>query len=212
MADYQQQFIDFILDNKILTFGDFTLKSGRISPYFFNIGLLNRAEHLSQLGSFYAQVIRYHQINFDVIFGPAYKGIPLACATAIALYNEYHIDVGYSFDRKEVKDHGEGGDLVGHPLNGQVIIVDDVITQGNAITHSVALIRAHKATPVAVITAIDRQERGIGDKSATEEIWQLFHLPVYSIITLSDIIDYLQQDNQQALVDKMAQYRARYGV
>ena len=163
MQDYQREFLDFALDLGVLRFGEFTLKSGRVSPYFFNAGLFNTGAALARLGRFYAQTIVDSGIRFDVLYGPAYKGIPLAAVTAAALYDHHGIDIPYAFNRKEAKSHGEGGSIVGHPLRGDVLIIDDVITAGTAIRESMDVIRAEGATPAGVVIALDRQERGKGE-------------------------------------------------
>jgi orotate phosphoribosyltransferase len=166
MQDYQRDFIDFALETGVLRFGEFTLKSGRISPYFFNAGLFNSGSSLARLGRFYAQAIVNSGIEFDLLYGPAYKGIPLAAVTAAALFDQHGIDIPYAFNRKEAKDHGEGGTIVGHPLQGKIAIIDDVITAGTAIRESMQLITNQGATPTAVFIALDRQERGTGELSA----------------------------------------------
>uniref|UniRef100_UPI003D2D6D37 orotate phosphoribosyltransferase n=1 Tax=Methylophaga lonarensis TaxID=999151 RepID=UPI003D2D6D37 len=191
MKAYQQQFIDFALSTGVLRFGQFTLKSGRISPYFFNSGLFNSGASLARLGRFYAQTIVESGIAFDVLFGPAYKGIPLASTTAVALADHHQRDVPYVFNRKEAKDHGEGGQLVGAPLNGKVLIIDDVISAGTSVRESVEIIRAAGAEPAGVVIALDRQERGKGQMSAIQEVEQQHGIPVISIISLNDLLSYL---------------------
>lgn len=206
-------FIDFIREVGVLKWGEFTLKSGRISPYFFNAGLFNTGNHLDQLSKAYAKCIADSGVEFDVLFGPAYKGIPLAATTSVALARDYGINKPYAFNRKEVKDHGEGGQIVGHPLQGRILIIDDVITAGTAIRESIDLIHQHGATPAGVVVALDRMERGQGELSAIQEVEQQYGLPVMSILNLTDLIDYLSQQTEhpQAL-QAMQTYRSTYGV
>jgi orotate phosphoribosyltransferase len=211
MQPHQQAFIDFIIRENILRFGQFTLKSGRQSPYFFNAGLFNTGNALAQLGRCYAQTIQSAQIPFDMLFGPAYKGIPLVTATAIALANDYQRNVPYCFNRKETKDHGEGGNLVGAPLNGRVLLIDDVITAGTAIHEVMPIIQAAGAKLVGIIIALDRQERGQTERSAITEIEQIYGLPVKSIINLTTLINYLKaQSPDQALLKAMQTYQEQW--
>ena len=212
MEQYQKDFVDFTLETGVLKFGEFTLKSGRISPYFFNAGLFNTGSHLSQLGNFYAQAIEASNLQFDVLFGPAYKGIPLATATAIALNDNFNRNVPYSFNRKEAKDHGEGGSIVGHPLEGDILIIDDVITAGTAIREAQDIINANGANTKGVIVALDRQEKGKGDLSAIQEVEQIFGIRVLSIINLSHIIDYLKASKNEDVVSRIESYRSQYGI
>jgi orotate phosphoribosyltransferase len=212
MEQYQKDFVDFTLATGALKFGEFTLKSGRVSPYFFNAGLFNHGQHLSKLGKFYAQAIDSSGIEFDVLFGPAYKGIPLATATAIALNERFNSDVPYSFNRKEAKDHGEGGNIVGHPLQGDILIIDDVITAGTAIREAQDIITTNGANTKAVVVALDRQEKGNGDLSAIQEVEQNFGIEVISIISLSHIVNYLKSNNDKDLVDRIEAYRSKYGI
>jgi len=212
MQQYQKDFVDFMLEIGALKFGEFTLKSGRVSPYFFNAGSFNTGEHLSKLGKFYAQAITESGLDFDVLFGPAYKGIPLATACAMALNDSFNVNVPYSFNRKEAKTHGEGGDIVGHALEGDILIIDDVITAGTAIREAMDIIAANGATAKGVIVAVDRQEKGKGDKSAIQEVEENFGITVLSIINLSHLIDYLKQGNDQALIERIEAYRDQYGV
>ena len=212
MKDYQKDFINFVLEVGALKFGEFKLKSGRISPYFFNAGLFNQGKHLSQLGHFYAQAIEDSGMDFDVLFGPAYKGIPLATATAMALNDSFNKNIPYSFNRKEAKTHGEGGNIVGHPLTGDILIIDDVITAGTAIREAMDIISASGATAKGVIVALDRQEKGKGERSAIQEVEQDFGLSVLSIINLSSVINYLKQGNDQKLITRIETYREHYGV
>ena len=212
MQQYQKDFVDFMLETGALKFGEFTLKSGRISPYFFNAGLFNQGKHLSQLGKFYAQAIEASGIEFDVLFGPAYKGIPLATAAAMALNDGFNKSVPYSFNRKEDKDHGEGGNIVGHPLEGDILIIDDVITAGTAIREARDIITANGASTKGVIVALDRQEKGKGELSAIQEVEQNFGVSVASIIDLSHLITYLKGQNDAALINKIEAYREQYGI
>ena len=212
MEQYQKDFVDFTLETGVLKFGEFTLKSGRISPYFFNAGLFNTGSHLSQLGNFYAQAIEASNLQFDVLFGPAYKGIPLAAATAIALNDNFNRNVPYSFNRKEAKDHGEGGSIVGHPLEGDILIIDDVITAGTAIREAQDIINANDANTKGVIVALDRQEKGKGELSAIQEVEQIFGIRVLSIINLSHIIEYLKASKNEDVVSRIESYRSQYGI
>ena len=212
MEQYQKDFVDFTLETGVLKFGEFTLKSGRISPYFFNAGLFNTGSHLSQLGKFYAQAIEASNLKFDVLFGPAYKGIPLATATAIALNDNFNRNVPYSFNRKEAKDHGEGGSIVGYPLEGDILIIDDVITAGTAIREAQDIISANDANTKGVIVALDRQEKGKGELSAIQEVEQIFGIRVLSIINLSHIIDYLKASKNEDVVSRIESYRSQYGI
>ncbi len=215
MQSYKKAFIEFCLEKKVLLFGEFTLKSGRISPYFFNMGQFKTGNDLMQLGSFYASAIQAANIEFDVLFGPAYKGIPLACACAIALAKEFGCDKPYCFNRKEAKDHGEGGLLVGAELKGKVLIIDDVMTAGTAAGQAIGLIQQHHAAVAGVIIALDRQERGQGKASAVQTLEAQYHMPVLSIITMSDVLSYVEE-NQHVVtpenVKGMLAYRAEYGV
>jgi orotate phosphoribosyltransferase len=213
IKDYQHQFIEFAIETGVLRFGDFTLKSGRSSPYFFNAGLFNTGRRLARLGRFYAQAIVDSGIRFDVLFGPAYKGIPLAAAAGIALADHHDHDVPWCFNRKEAKDHGEGGNLVGAGLSGRVMIIDDVITAGTAIRESVEIIQAAGATPAGVVIALDRQERGRDARSAIQEVEDSLGITVISIVRLEHLIGYLQESADRAgEVEKVLAYRARYGV
>lgn len=213
MQDYQRQFIELALSKNVLKFGEFTLKSGRLSPYFFNTGLFDDGNDLAKLGQFYAQTLVANQVQFDVLFGPAYKGIPLVSSTSIALADKHQINKPYSFNRKEKKDHGEGGNIVGSALKGEVLIVDDVISAGTAIREAIDIIKANGATPKAVLIALDRQEKGQGELSAVQEVEQDYGLPVYSIVTLTDLVSYLAQNDQfSQFYDKVVAYRKTYGV
>ncbi len=215
MQDYQKAFIDFVVKHEILRFGEFTLKSGRVSPYFFNAGLFNTGEKLGFLSHCYAAAIASADTEFDVLFGPAYKGIPLAAVTALALANEHQINKPYCFNRKEAKDHGEGGTIVGAELSGDVMIIDDVITAGTAVREAVDIINQNGARLAGIAVAMDRQERGKGDSSAIQEIEQAYQIKVTSIITLQHIIDYLAQSESGGLaqhLDAVREYRQQYGV
>tara|TARA_R110001583_G_scaffold126933_3_gene278515 strand:- start:5314 stop:5955 length:642 start_codon:yes stop_codon:yes gene_type:complete len=213
MKEYQRNFIEFAIEKGVLRFGEFRLKSGRISPYFFNAGLFNSGAALAKLGRYYAAAIEAADLAYDVMLGPAYKGIPLAATTCVALANDYDRDVPYVFNRKEAKAHGEGGSLVGAPLEGRVLIIDDVITAGTAIREVMALIEAAGATPAATLIALDRQEKGKGELSAIQEVERDFGMPVISIITLADLIEYLeQQGDRSAQVESIRAYRQAYGI
>jgi orotate phosphoribosyltransferase len=213
MKAFQQEFIEFAISRQVLKFGSFTLKSGRTSPYFFNAGLFNTGGDLAKLGRFYAAALQDSGIEFDVLFGPAYKGIPIATTTAVALAEHHERDVPYCFNRKEAKTHGEGGSLVGSALQGNIMLVDDVITAGTAIRESMQIIQAQGATLAGVLIALDRQERGQGELSAIQEVERDFGTKVVSIIGLNDLINYLQ--GKPELAEHLAAvtaYRAEYGV
>jgi len=213
MQENKKRFIDLAIKYQVLRFGEFTLKSGRVSPYFFNAGLFNSGYALAELGRCYAQAIIGNNINYDVLFGPAYKGIPLVAAIAYALSAEHGIDMPYSFNRKEAKDHGEGGLIVGAELSGNVLIVDDVITAGTAIREAVDIIKAESATTSAVLIALDRQEKGKGELSAIQEVNRDYGIEVFSIITMEDLIDYLSGDESFGEhLGAMQTYRQQYGV
>jgi orotate phosphoribosyltransferase len=212
MHTYQHDFIRYALDCGVLKFGEFELKSGRISPYFFNTGLFNTGAQLQKLGQFYVQAFVASGENVDIFYGPAYKGIPLAVATAMAFAALTDSDMPFAFNRKEAKDHGEGGLLVGAPLNGRVLIIDDVITAGTSVRESVEIIKAANATPAAVLIALDRQEKGLGEISAIQEVTERFALPVTAIISLSNIIDYLKNTGETTQLAAIETYQARYGI
>ncbi|AHL73940.1 orotate phosphoribosyltransferase [Stutzerimonas stutzeri] len=213
MQAYQRDFIRFAIERGVLRFGEFTLKSGRTSPYFFNAGLFNTGSALAQLGRFYAAAVVDSGIDFDVIFGPAYKGIPLAAATAISLAEHHQRDLPWCFNRKEAKDHGEGGTLVGSPLTGRVLIVDDVITAGTAIREVMQIIRAQGAEAAGVLIALNRQERGQGELSAIQEVEQDYGMPVVSIVSLAQVLDFLAQDAQlKQHLPAVEAYRDQYGI
>lgn len=213
MQDYQRDFIQFAVDRGVLKFGQFTLKSGRTSPYFFNAGLFNTGGDLAKLGQFYAQALVDANIEFDVLFGPAYKGIPIATTTAVALADRHGVDTPYCFNRKEAKTHGEGGNLVGSALEGKVMLVDDVITAGTAIRESMQLIEANNANLAGVLIALDRQERGQGELSAIQEVERDFGTQVVSIVCLADLIDYLaDQPGMEAHLENIQKYRQDFGI
>ncbi|MBA6397664.1 orotate phosphoribosyltransferase [Colwellia sp. BRX10-4] len=217
MKDYQREFIEFALAKEVLRFGEFTLKSGRTSPYFFNAGLFNTGGDLARLGRFYAQALVDSTIAFDLLFGPAYKGIPIATTTAVALADHHGMDMPYCFNRKEAKTHGEGGSLVGSPLQGKIMLVDDVITAGTAIRESMEIIKAHGAQLSGVLIALDRQEKGQGELSAIQEVERDFGTQVTAIVTLADVVTYLEENLalQPALAKSLAsinKYRKNYGI
>ena len=213
MKNYQHDFINFAISAGVLRFGEFTLKSGRTSPYFFNAGLFNTGEHLARLGRCYAQAIVDSGSKFDVLFGPAYKGIPLAAATSIALADHHQRNLPWCFNRKEAKDHGEGGNLVGAALSGDIMVIDDVITAGTAIRESVEIIESAKATLSGIIIALDRQERGRDQRSAIQEVEESLGITVTSIVTLAHLLEYLQNTpGQQENVARITAYRQQYGV
>ena len=213
MKPYQRQFIEFALSKQVLKFGEFTLKSGRTSPYYFNAGLFNTGRDLALLGRFYAAALMDSGIEFDLLFGPAYKGIPIATTTAVALAEHHERDVPYCFNRKEAKDHGEGGNLVGSVLQGRVMLVDDVITAGTAIRESMEIIAANDATLAGVLISLDRQERGRGEISAIQEVERDYQCQMISIITLKDLIAYLEEKPEMAeSLKAVKEYRMQYGV
>ena len=205
-------FIDLCLELGVLRFGEFKLKSGRVSPYFFNAGLFNTGRALAELGRHYADAIQTAGIELDVLFGPAYKGIPLVSATAIGLADAHGRSLPWAFNRKEAKDHGEGGSIVGAPLRGRVLIIDDVITAGTAIRESIDIIRAAGAEPIGVMLALDRQERGQGELSAVQEVERMLNLPVTSILKLDDLIVYLERTGDAEQLAALRRYRAEYGT
>jgi orotate phosphoribosyltransferase len=215
MQDYKQSFIQFVIENSILRFGEFTLKSGRKSPYFYNAGLFNTGAKLAFLSRCYAAAIVDNGLDFDVLFGPAYKGIPLASVTAATLATEYGLDRAYCFNRKEAKDHGEGGLIVGAALEGRVLLIDDVITAGTAISEAVGIIDSAGASLSGIVVAVDRQEKGRGERSTIQELAADLNVPVVSIICLQDIVDFLSRDadaDYQANLASIASYRAEYGA
>ncbi|WP_085664270.1 MULTISPECIES: orotate phosphoribosyltransferase [Pseudomonas] len=213
MQPYQRDFIRFAIDRGVLRFGEFTLKSGRTSPYFFNAGLFNTGSALAELGRCYAAAIVDSKIPFDVLFGPAYKGIPLAATTAVALADQHQLDVPWCFNRKEAKDHGEGGSLVGAPLAGDVLIIDDVITAGTAIREVMQIINAQHAKAAGVLIALNREERGNGELSAIQEVERDFGIPVVSIVSLTQVLEFLADDPQlKQHLPAVEAYRAQYGI
>ena len=214
MQDYQRKFIELAMNSDVLRFGEFTLKSGRVSPYFFNAGLFNSGNALVELGRCYAQAIIDSGIEYDVLFGPAYKGIPVAAVTVMALSIEHGINMPYAFNRKEAKAHGEGGNIVGAPLEGKrVLIIDDVITAGTAIREAVEIIKAESAEPVGVLIALDRQEKGQGEMSAVQEVERDFDIKVSNIVTMRNLISFLSEDDSQAdMLKLMMDYREQYGI
>lgn len=213
MEQYKRDFIEFALSRNVLKFGEFTLKSGRKSPYFFNAGLFNTGADLARLGEFYAAAIQASTVDFDVVFGPAYKGIPIGTSVSVALFNHYGIDKPVCFNRKEVKDHGEGGNLIGSPLQGKILLVDDVITAGTAIRESMELISENKAELAAVLIALNRKERGKGELSAIQEVERDYQCQVLSIIDLDDLMQFIEQDPRYSShLPEMRAYRAEFGV
>ncbi|MBV7315721.1 orotate phosphoribosyltransferase [Shewanella sp. NIFS-20-20] len=213
MKAYQREFIEFALERQVLKFGEFTLKSGRQSPYFFNAGLFNTGRDLARLGRFYAAALMDAGIDYDLLFGPAYKGIPIATTTAVALAEHHDVDMPYCFNRKEKKDHGEGGSLVGSELTGKVMLVDDVITAGTAIRESMDIIQAHEASLAGVLIALDRQEKGKGELSAIQEVERDYGCAVIAIITLGDLISYLsEKPGMETELAAVSRYRQQYGI
>ncbi len=213
MKAYQREFIEFAMAKEVLKFGEFTLKSGRTSPYFFNAGLFNSGRDLARLGRFYAAALVDAKIEYDVLFGPAYKGIPIASATAVQLAELHDQDVPYCFNRKEAKAHGEGGNLVGSPLQGRIMLVDDVITAGTAIRESMDIIQANGATLAGVLIALDRQEKGQGELSAIQEVERDYQAHVTAIITLADLVTYLsEQPDMAEHLTQVQAYREQYGI
>ncbi|HHF4074122.1 orotate phosphoribosyltransferase [Haemophilus influenzae] len=213
MEQYKRDFIEFALSRNVLKFGEFTLKSGRKSPYFFNAGLFNTGADLARLGEFYAAAIQASAVDFDVVFGPAYKGIPIGTSVSVALFNRYGIDKPVCFNRKEVKDHGEGGNLIGSSLQGKILLVDDVITAGTAIRESMELISANQAELAAVLIALNRKERGKGELSAIQEVERDYQCQVLSIIDLDDLMQFIEQDPRYSShLPEMRAYRAEFGV
>lgn len=212
MKDFQREFIQLALECQALKFGEFTLKSGRVSPYFFNAGMFRTGGAIAKLGRYYAQAIIDKGIEFDMLLGPAYKGIPLATATSIAFADHHKRDLPYAYNRKEAKTHGEGGNLVGAPLAGRVAIIDDVITAGTAVREVLTIIEQARAQTAAVVVGLNRQERGQGSKSAIQELKDEHGIPVVSIISLNDIVEYLEQEGDSTFLAKVKDYRQTYGV
>ena len=213
MRGYKREFIELALELGVLRFGEFTLKSGRISPYFFNAGLFNTGYAAAKLGRFYASAIAESDVRFDMLFGPAYKGIPLAALTAAALAEHHDIDVPYSFNRKEAKAHGEGGSVVGAALSGDVLIIDDVITAGTAVREAYQIISATGAEIAGLVISLDRQERGQGPYSAVQELRESLGIPVVSIVQLDDLINILEESSEyEQFLEPVLNYRKQYGV
>lgn len=213
MQEYKRDFIEFAIKRNVLKFGEFTLKSGRTSPYFFNAGLFNTGRDLAKLGQFYASALQAEKVDYDVLFGPAYKGITIASATAIALSNCFGEDVPFCFNRKEAKTHGEGGSLVGSPLHGNVLLVDDVITAGTAIRESMQIINEQNANLAGVLIALNRQEKGTGELSAIQEVERDYDTKVFSIVTLADVVEYLREDDANAdAIASINRYREQFGI
>lgn len=213
MKDYQTEFLEFAIQNDVLKFGEFTLKSGRISPYFFNFGLFQTGSSLAKLGDYYAQTIVDSGLKFDMLFGPAYKGIPLVAVVAANLYEKHGLDYPYAYNRKEAKDHGEGGNIVGAPLEGKVLVVDDVISAGTASREAADLVAENNAELAGICISLDRQERGLGEKSAVQEIAETYDIFVLNIIGLNQVIQYLETTKQdESLLNKISEYRDTYGV
>ncbi|QLB41070.1 orotate phosphoribosyltransferase [Mannheimia pernigra] len=213
MKPYKHDFIEFALSRNVLKFGEFTLKSGRISPYFFNAGLFNTGRDLAKLGEYYAQAIQASKVEYDVLFGPAYKGIPIATTVAVALANKFDVDKPCCFNRKEAKDHGEGGNLIGSPLKGNILLVDDVITAGTAIRESMEIINANHAELAGVFIALNRKEKGKGELSAIQEVERDYGCQVFSIVDFDDLIAFIETSEQYVpYLSKMREYRKKYGV
>lgn len=213
MQDYEKEFLDFAIDHEVIRFGEFTLKSGRISPYFFNAGLFDTGRMLARLGEFYAAAITDSGIGFDMLYGPAYKGIPLAAATAIALANNHDRDVPFAFNRKEAKQHAEGGIIVGAPLSGRVLIIDDVISAGLSIGEAVNIIQAMDAKVAGVVIALDRQERGSGKLAAVQEVEEKYNIQVANIVSLDTLEEYLSaKGGQDSRLEAIHEYRRQYGA
>jgi orotate phosphoribosyltransferase len=212
MTDLQNRFLKLALEHEVLRFGEFTLKSGRSSPYFFNAGLFNTGSSLASLGRCYAEAIVNSGVEFDVLFGPAYKGIPLASVTAAALYEHHNIDTPYAFNRKEIKAHGEGGQIVGATLKGRILVIDDVITAGTAIREAADIILANGAEMADIIIALDRQERGQGKLSAVQEVTNEFSVPVISIASVTDLMILLSKQGKQEILKTMQNHQSQFGI
>lgn len=213
MKNYQQEFLNFAIANDVLKFGEFTLKSGRLSPYFFNFGLFQTGSSLAKLGDYYAQAIVDSGVEFDMLFGPAYKGIPLVAVVSATLYEKHGIDLPYAYNRKEAKDHGEGGNIVGAPLSGKVLIVDDVISAGTACREAADIVQSHNAELAGICISLDRQERGTGELSAVQEVEESYGIKVIKIIGLDNVIQHIQETAEDPeLLDKISNYRIKYGV
>lgn len=212
MTDLQNRFLTLALEHEVLRFGEFTLKSGRSSPYFFNAGLFNTGSALASLGRYYAEAIVNSGVEFDVLFGPAYKGIPLASVTAAALYEHHNIDTPYAFNRKEIKAHGEGGQIVGAALKGRILVIDDVITAGTAIREAADIISANGSEMAGIIIALDRRERGQGKHSAVQEVEDEFSVPVISIASVADLMALLSKQGKQEILKTMQDYQTQFGI
>ncbi len=213
MKPYQQEFLNFAIDNNVLRFGEFILKSGRLSPYFFNFGLFQTGSALARLGDYYAQAIVDSGVKFDMLFGPAYKGIPLVSIVAATLYEKHGIDYAYAYNRKESKDHGEGGNIVGAPLKGRVLIVDDVISAGTACREAAKIVANNDAILAGIIISLDRKERGESTQSAVQEVEKSYNINVINIIALEDVIEHIKTCiDDKNLIEKIDAYRKRYGV
>jgi len=213
MKAYQAEFLKFAIENDVLKFGEFTLKSGRLSPYFFNFGLFQSGSSLAKLGDYYAQAIIDSGLEFDMLLGPAYKGIPLVAVVAANLYEKHGLDYPYAYNRKEVKDHGEGGNIVGAPLSGKVLVVDDVISAGTASREAADMVAENNAELAGICISLDRQERGQGNKSAVQEIAETYDISVINIIGLNQVIQYLETQQQDPeLLKRISEYREKYGV
>ena len=213
MKNYQQEFLNFAIANDVLKFGEFTLKSGRLSPYFFNFGLFQTGSSLAKLGDYYAQAIVDSGVEFDMLFGPAYKGIPLVAVVSATLYEKHGIDLPYAYNRKEAKDHGEGGNIVGAPLSGKVLIVDDVISAGTACREAADIVQSHNAELAGICISLDRRERGTGELSAVQEVEESYGIKVIKIIGLDNVIQHIQETAEDPeLLDKISNYRIKYGV
>jgi len=213
MQQYKRDFLEFAISAGVLRFGEFTLKSGRVSPYFFNAGLFNHGAQLARLGRYYAAAIVESGIEFDLLYGPAYKGIPLAAVTATYLAEEHNLDIPFAFNRKEIKDHGEGGVIVGAPLEGRILVIDDVISAGTSVRESVDIIKDNSATFAGVVISLDRQERGQRDRSAIQEVESDYGVEVASIVNLEDLITYLKDIPDFAdSLESVRKYREQYGA
>lgn len=213
MKTHQQEFLNFAIENDVLKFGEYTLKSGRLSPYFFNFGLFQTGSSLAKLGDYYAQTIVDSELEFDMLFGPAYKGIPLVAVIAATLYEKHGRDYPYAYNRKEVKDHGEGGNIVGAPLEGKVLVVDDVISAGTAIREAADIVHENNASLAGIAISLDRQEKGQGTKSAVQEVEEAYNISVLHIIGLDNVIQHIGESvNDPSLLEKISAYRTQYGV
>lgn len=213
MKKHQQEFLDFAIKNNVLQFGDFTLKSGRLSPYFFNFGLFQTGSSLAKLGDYYAQTIVDSKLEFNMLFGPAYKGIPLVAVIAATLYEKHGVDYPYAYNRKEAKDHGEGGNIVGAPLEGKVLVVDDVISAGTAMREAAKIVKKNNAEIAGIVISLDRQEKGQGEKSAVQEVEDSYNIPVLHIIGLDNVIQHIKTTaNDPELLERIDAYRKQYGV